>query len=197
MPGMDGWSVLTALKADAALAHIPGILVSITDDRSRGYSLGAVDFLTKPLASAELLATVREHLPKPLLSDILVVEDDGASRELMVRLLRQQGWPVSEAANGIEALAKASAATPALMLVDLMMPGMDGIELITALRGRESTRNIPVIVATAKELTVADRLRLDGTVLRILHKGAFRSDELLAEVRGAIEPALHAAECSR
>jgi GAF domain-containing protein/DNA-binding response OmpR family regulator len=183
MPGLDGWAVLSALKADPALADIPVIMLTIMDDKNLGYALGAADYLTKPIDRERLSAVLKRYrrdLP------ILVVDDDPALRELVRRLLEREGYAVQEAENGRAALARLREAPPGLIVLDLMMPEMDGFDFVTAVRADEAWRAIPIIVVTAKDLTPDDRQRLNGYVEAILQKGASSRDALLAEVRAMV-----------
>jgi CheY-like chemotaxis protein len=182
MPGMDGWGVLAALKADPDLADIPVAMVTIVDDRKTGYSLGATDYLTKPVDWARLSALLRRHERETAPDRVLLVEDDAPTREVMRRMLERAGWTVDEAENGRVALERLAAATPGLILLDLMMPEMDGFEFLEALRRRGEWRAIPVVVLTAKDLSAEDRRRLNGSVARIVQKGASTRDDLLREV---------------
>ena len=186
MPGLDGWSVLSALKSDPEVADIPVIMVTIVDDKNRGYALGASDYVTKPVDRERLVATLRKYRCEQPPCPILVVEDDASTREMMRRMLAREGWAVSEAENGRSALDRVADERPEMILLDLMMPEMDGFEFITEMRKRDEWRGIPVIVVTARDLTVEDRLRLNGYVESILEKGAYTRDELLAEVRDLV-----------
>ncbi len=146
MPGMDGWAVLSALKADALTADIPVVMLTIVDDKNLGYALGADDYLTKPIDRERLLAAMRKYrrdLP------VLVVDDDDVLRELMRRILEKDGYSVTEARNGRDALDRLAEVTPGLILLDLMMPEMDGFELVEELRHHPSWRSIPIMVVTA------------------------------------------------
>lgn len=186
MPGMNGWSVLRLLKADPELCNIPVIMLSMVDDRTRGCALGAVDYLTKPVDRDLLQKTLsRYHSPDDN-CPVLVVEDDPATRELIVKTLTSAGWVVFEAVNGQEALDMMSTAKPGLILLDLMMPVMDGFSFIAALRLEPEWRHIPVIVNTAKDLSAADRKRLSGSVAEIMEKNAYTRDQLLEHVRDAV-----------
>jgi GAF domain-containing protein/CheY-like chemotaxis protein len=187
MPGMDGWAVLAALKADAATADIPVIMVTIVDDRNLGYALGAADYLTKPIDRERLVAVLARHRPQ---RPILVVDDDPDLRELLRRTLEREGYPVLEAADGRSALARIEERLPGLILLDLMMPHMNGFELLTELRARPEWRGIPMVVVTAKDLTPEERQRLNGHVERILAKGALGPEALLAEVRELVAASL-------
>jgi len=186
MPGMDGWSVLRALKADPVLCDIPVIMLTMLEDRSRGYSLGAVDYLTKPVGRDELHKALSRYSHVDGGSKVLLVDDDVEGREMMAHNLEKAGWVVSEAGNGQEALDIMDAAQPQLILLDLMMPVMDGFGFLSAMRARPDWQHIPVIVITAKELTGEDRERLNGMVVEVLEKSADTSDDLLQRVREAV-----------
>ncbi|HEX7024614.1 MAG TPA: GAF domain-containing protein [Gemmatimonadales bacterium] len=186
MPGMDGWAVLAGLKADPALAGIPVILQTIVEDRNMGFALGASEYLTKPIDRKRLAALVKRYVPTPTAGPVLVVEDDAPTRALLGRALSRAGWTVTDAENGRVALERMAETRPALVLLDLMMPEMDGFAFIDALRRDESRRNIPVVVITAKTLTDSDRRRLNGGVERVVEKHALDAEALLAEVRALV-----------
>ena len=186
MPDMDGWSVLRALKADPVLRKIPVIMLTMIDDRTRGYSLGAVDYLTKPVDREHLHKALSRYYSDADNSAVLLVEDDTETREIMARTLEKSGWTVSEAGNGQEALDVMASVQPRLILLDLMMPVMDGFGFLTAMRARPEWRHIPVIVVTAKDLSGADRDRLNGMVDDVLEKNAYNREDLLQRVREAV-----------
>ena len=180
MPGMDGWAVLSALKGDPSVADIPVIMLTIVDDRNLGYALGASEYLTKPIDRERLVAVLtkyRRDLP------VLVVDDDAGVRQLLRRMLEPAGYTVVEAANGREALERLREAAPGVVLLDLMMPEMDGFEFVAEVRRHEALRAIPIVVITARDLSRDDHERLNGYVHAILQKGAYSRDQLLAEVR--------------
>jgi signal transduction histidine kinase/DNA-binding response OmpR family regulator len=183
MPGMDGWAVLSALKADPDLADIPVIMLTIVDDRNLGYALGASDYLTKPIDRERLVTVLRRHrrdLP------VLVVDDDVEVRQLFRRMLEPEGYTVVEAPNGRVALESLRAISPSVILLDLMMPEMDGFEFVAEFRRHEPWRAIPIVVVTAKDLSHDDRARLNGHVEKILQKGTHGREQLLAEVRDLV-----------
>ena len=180
MPSMDGWAVLAALKADPEVAEIPVIMLTIVDDKNMGYALGASEYLTKPLDRDRLIRVLhkyRRDLP------VLIVDDDPDFRQLLRRILEQDGCTVAEAGDGRDALALLHELMPGVILLDLMMPEMDGFEFIAELRQHEACRAIPVIVITAKDLTAEDHRRLNGSVERVLQKGAYNRDALLVDVQ--------------
>jgi signal transduction histidine kinase/DNA-binding response OmpR family regulator len=186
MPGMDGWAVLTALKADVETADIPVIMLTIVDDRNMGFALGAADYFTKPIDWHRLSAALKKHRRQVNGQSVLLIEDDASTREMMRRTLEKDGWTVHEAENGRRGLEGVAAEVPAIILLDLMMPEMDGFEFMHELRKREECRTVPVIVITARDLTAEDRIRLHGEVSRIIQKGATSAEELLAEVRALL-----------
>jgi len=183
MPGMDGWSVLSALKADTETADIPVIMVSINGNKDMGLALGAVDYLSKPIEWPRLLKLMQRFRLNHSIDSLLVVEDDPATSELVVRTLRDAGWKVTAAGNGREALAKLSDIQPALILLDLMMPEMDGFQFLGELRKIKRFAETPVIVLTAMDLTEADRSILNGQVSMVLQKAATGREELLRQLR--------------
>jgi signal transduction histidine kinase/DNA-binding response OmpR family regulator len=187
MPGMDGWTVLRSLKGDPLTSSIPVVMVSMLDDRDIGHALGAADYLTKPFDREKLVVALRRFRQGSSPRPVLVVEDDPATRDVVRRALERDGWIVSEADNGRTALESLARAAPDLIVLDLMMPEMDGFEFVAELRRTESGRRIPVVVVTAKEITAEDRARLNGQVHRIFHKGSFSREELTAELRRALE----------
>jgi signal transduction histidine kinase/DNA-binding response OmpR family regulator len=186
MPHMDGWSVLTALKADPATADIPVIMLTIVDDKQMGFALGAADYFTKPIDFQRLHHVLEKYRKPANHQTMLVIEDDASMREMLRRTLEKDGWQVAEAQNGKVGLEKLSETLPALILLDLMMPEMDGFEFMDALRKRQDSQRIPVIVITAKDLTEEDHRRLNGGVERVIQKGASSQGELLELVRALL-----------
>jgi len=183
MPGVDGWSVLAALKAERELADIPVIMLTIVEDETMGYALGASDYLTKPIDRVRLAAILtkyRRDLPA------LVVDDDADMRLLLRRILEEEGYAVVEAENGRAALDRLEETAASIILLDLMMPQMDGFEVLRALHARASWRQVPVVIITAKDLTAEEHERLNGSVVRILQKRAYGRADVLAEVRALL-----------
>ncbi|HEY1339656.1 MAG TPA: response regulator, partial [Bryobacteraceae bacterium] len=190
MPKMDGWAVLHELKADPALCDIPVVMVTIVDDKNLGYTLGAADYLTKPVDRERLSAVLTKyrcpHPPCP----VLLIEDDDTTREMMRTMLERDGWRVIEAADGEQGLARLADSEPNVVLLDLMMPKMDGFEFIVEMHRHEEWRQIPIVVITAKELTAEDRRKLHGSVEKVLLKGAYSREELLGKVRELVSACL-------
>jgi len=182
MPLMDGWAVLSALNSDPVLSLIPVILVTITSDQDLGFSLGAFDYVQKPIDPKILVEKISKAKSKDKKGTILVVDDNINARELMCKVVQKAGWESAEAANGREALNYLAKNEPSIILLDLMMPEMDGFEVIKALQLNESWRKIPVIVVTAKDLTKEERDTLTNSCKAILQKGSNTRKELIAAI---------------
>jgi signal transduction histidine kinase/CheY-like chemotaxis protein len=183
MRGLDGWAVLSQLKADPDLASIPVVIVTVVDDRNLGFALGANEYLTKPIDRERLIHAVHRVLPHPSAGPVLVVEDEPATRSMLRRILEKERCEVIEASNGREALERAAGSPPALVLLDLMMPEMDGFAFLQEFRRSPQGRHTPVVVLTAKDLTERERQQLHGAVARVLQKGEHSGEQVLAEVR--------------
>jgi CheY-like chemotaxis protein len=186
MPDLDGWSVLKALKADPELCDIPVVLVTIMGDRDLGFALGAADYITKPLDRELLMRAVGRHVRGGDRAQVLVVDDDPKTRDMLRRTLQKAGWTVAEAANGCEALEALERAKPALVLLDLLMPDMDGFEVLERLNGDATWREVPVIIVTAKDLTPDDIERLHGRVAKVLQKGTYERRDLVRDIHAMI-----------
>ncbi len=188
MPDVNGWSVLAELKADPELAAIPVIILSMVDDQKVGFALGATDYLTKPIDRERLVQILQRYQTQG--RRVLVVEDDPDTREMLERVLPKQGWTVVAVANGRLALAAIAQHPPDVILLDLMMPEVDGFAVVEQLRQNEAWQKIPVIVITAKELTLMERQHLQQSVQQIWQKGQFDLERLLASVRELLLQAL-------
>lgn len=180
---MDGWAVLTALKADPALADIPVVLFTgMAHDRREALRRGASDFVTKPVDPDRLAAVLKRYCGGSAARRVLIVDDDSDLRQRLRSLLEEAGLEVDEAGDGRVALSRLDQQWPELILLDLLMPGMDGFAFLAELQRRGEGRLVPVIVLTAKELTAAERQRLGGPIGKILRKGSLGREQLLAEV---------------
>jgi len=185
MPKKDGWSVLGALKADPELCDIPVIMVTVAPDRGIGLSLGAAEVMTKPVDRAELTSLLRQLLSRD--GPILVVEDDLATRETVRHTIEKMGLTVAEVTNGRLALAWLAAnPAPAVILLDLMMPEMDGFEFLDTFNSRAEWRHVPVVVITAKQLTAAERALLSGQARSVIRKGASIDRDIAEAIRKAV-----------
>jgi CheY-like chemotaxis protein len=179
MPDLDGWTVLAAIKGDPDLVDLPVVLMTIVDEKKRGYALGATDYLVKPV-DRERLVDVLHALCSSGAGRLLIVDDDDIGRRQMRTTLEQRGWTVTEATDGRDALTRLSEARPDAIILDLMMPEMDGFEFLEEMRRAAEWRDIPIVVVTARDLTAEDRDRLNGSVERIIQKTD--RDEMLREV---------------
>jgi len=187
MPEMDGWSVLASLKAEPELAEIPVVMATIVEDRNKAFMLGAAEYLIKPVDRSRLLSVVH-RLSRAADNDrVLVVDDDATVREQIRRILEKDCWKVFEADNGRVALGRMDEADPALILLDLMMPEVDGFEFLASIRRIDRWKHVPVIVVTAKDLTIDERTSLHAQVSRIVFKGACSTDDLLRDIRRLAE----------
>ncbi len=180
MPQMDGWSVLNALKADSKTAGIPVVMVTFVNEQGLGQSLGAADYVLKPVQWDQLKMVMDQF--RDAEGDVLVVDDDADVRQRMRTLLERNGWTVVEASNGQEALGRLEHAIPRLILLDLTMPVMDGFTFLHALRQRADCAGIPVVVLTARDLSSEDRQQLRGAD-RVLSKGEISLKQLAGELR--------------
>jgi len=183
MPEVDGWSVLSELKSDALLSEIPVIMLTMVDDPDRGFTLGASEYVTKPVNRRRLSQILKKYTCLRPPCPVLVIDDEESSRSLMRAMLEKEGWAVSEAANGIEALECMARERPRLIYLDLMMPEMDGFAFAAEVRRHEEWRSIPIVVITSQDLTSEDRRRLNGNVEKILRKDGDSRETLLEQVR--------------
>jgi signal transduction histidine kinase/CheY-like chemotaxis protein len=179
MPDLDGWTVLAAIKGDPELASIPVVLMSVVDEKNRGYALGAADYLVKPVDRSKLVETLRSICGSTA-RRALLVDDDEVLRRSVRQALEPIGWQVTEAENGQVAVDSLISAKPDVIILDLMMPKMDGFEFMDELLSRPAWQDIPVVVITAKDLTEQDRDRLNGGVERIIQKSD--RDEMLRQL---------------
>lgn len=182
MPSLDGWAVLAGLKADPELADIPVIMLTMVDNKTMAYALGASDYLIKPIDRNRLSTILKKYQCQPA-SPILVVDDEAVNRQIIGRMLAKEGWTVMEAENGLVALEQISQSQPQLILLDLLMPTMDGFTFIEELRKNSSWHSIPIVVLTAKEITPEDCQKLNGYVENVLQKDLGSLDDLLNQVR--------------
>jgi adenylate cyclase len=183
MPDLDGWSVLAALRQDAELSEIPVIMVTIVDEQRRGMTLGAAGYLTKPIDRRRLQEVISRFRSPVRATRVLLVEDEELQRERVREWLTGQQWLVQEAANGREALAYLERDKPDVILLDLMMPEMDGFEVVDTLHEEPRWRDIPVIVITSLDLDIAARERLNSGIQSVLVKDTFQPTDLIDRIR--------------
>jgi signal transduction histidine kinase/CheY-like chemotaxis protein len=185
MPKPDGWDVLNALKADPDLCDIPVIIVTVAPERGIGLSLGAVEVLTKPVDRARLTALINRLVCRDGL--VLVVEDDADTRDMMRHTIEKMGLLVAETTNGRQALSwLRDNPQPAIILLDLMMPEMDGFAFLDVLSDRADWREIPVIVVTAKQLTAGERERLARQARKVMEKATATRSDIAAAIGEAV-----------
>jgi CheY-like chemotaxis protein/two-component sensor histidine kinase len=192
MPDIDGWTVLAALRGNPKLCSIPVVMATITDPDRKGIALGAAGYLTKPIDRDRLIALLRPFQTRVRRTRVLVVEDDSMQRERICSWLEPEHWLASQAENGRVALDRLAEEQPDIILLDLMMPEMDGFQFIAVLQARPLWQNIPVIVITAFDLTAADRARLNSGVESILLKDSFDPAQLVEIVRRLVTKARRA-----
>jgi signal transduction histidine kinase/DNA-binding response OmpR family regulator len=176
LPGMDGWDVLSVIKGDPQIADTPVVIVTVLPERGRGFALGASDYLVKPVSKEGLLGAVWRAVAERVdhagsRRDIVVIDDDPAALELVRATLEPHGWTVSTCSGGAEAISVIRQLRPSVVLVDLLMPDIDGFAVIDALHADTRTASIPVVVLTSKSLTAQDRRRLQGRIEFVASKG--------------------------
>ena len=186
LPGIDGWEVLARLKADPGTAAMPVIVVSMLDERGRGFALGAAEYLVKPVGKDQLLAAVYRAAAMPERKHTVVaIDDDPLAIELVRASLEPEGWTVLGAATGQEGLALIRERQPSAVLLDLLMPGMDGFEVVEALRSDPDTKYVPVVILTSKSMTQQDKERLQGRITYVARKTEFDLSGLAGLLRWA------------
>lgn len=194
MPGMDGWTVLSRLNEDTETADIPVVMVSMVDDRNVGFSLGAVDFINKPIDRDRLLSVLATHCVRSARRPrALIIEDDAGNREVLRRILTREAWDVDAAEHGADGLEQLAKARPDIVQLDLMMPIMDGFEFLENMRANQDWSDLPVIVLTAKTLSDEERRALDGRVEQLIQKGD-HLEAVLASMNRLLPPIHQAPE---
>ena len=190
MPPPDGWALLTLLKSNPATADIPVVMATVVDQQNIAFALGADEYLIKPIDRERLSKVMARFRGATKKRRVLIVEDDAATRDWLKRALERDGWESVEAVNGRHAAELVKTTSPDLILLDLLMPEMDGFEFLDVIRRDVGQTRVPVIVLTAKELTEEDRKRLNGCVNRILAKGGLSPTELIREIRAVLQAVL-------
>jgi CheY-like chemotaxis protein len=187
---VDGWEFLSRLKQMPDLQHVPIVIVSIAADRNKGFVLGAAAVMQKPISRQELYETLVELGLSPLSQGhtlkVLVVDDDPKAVELIAIRIPSLGSTVLRAFGGGEAIDIARRELPDLIVLDLMMPDVNGFDVVAALSENPDTAGIPILVVTAKPITADDRAKLVGSVTTIMEKAGFDAGRFMAEVRRAV-----------
>jgi signal transduction histidine kinase/DNA-binding response OmpR family regulator len=187
MEGADGWEILKRLKSDAQLSSIPVILLSILDNHGDPRGFLAEEVFTKPVDVDRLSGAILRHAASGRAQSALIVDDSQEARCHLRKQLQNLGWTIHEAADGAEALEKCAAVHPGVVVLDLLMPNVDGFEFLSRLRATESGRDTPVLVVTAMEVDTAQRQRLKQQAAAVVSKGSLRGNELIAQVLAALE----------
>ena len=182
MPKKDGWEVLNCLKADPATQDIPIIVISNIDNKGLGISLGAFDYIVKPFQK-EAILSVLNRIPVVDVKDVLVVDDEASAVDLLTQILREEGYHVKGVYNGKEALHVLETKPQDIILLDLLMPEMDGFEVIQKINAHPDWCNIPIIVVTAKDLTDKEWNILNKSVDSIIQKSGLSEDNLMDEIK--------------
>jgi signal transduction histidine kinase/CheY-like chemotaxis protein len=192
LPRLDGWDVLARAKADPTIAHIPIVVVSMLDERGKGFSLGAADYLIKPVQRESLLGTLRRVTFAANGSNgqqrVLAIDDDPMALELIEAVLGPAGYVVLKATDGQQGVAAAKIEHPGLVIVDLLMPETDGFAVVELLRADPSTSAIPIVILTSRSMDQAERDRLNGHISYLARKGAFNRADFVALVRKLCPP---------
>jgi signal transduction histidine kinase/DNA-binding response OmpR family regulator len=183
LPGLDGWEVMTRLKGDPATAQIPIVVVSVVDNPELGMALGAMDYLVKPVDMKVLVSRLKAFAPVKERLQVLVVDDEEANREWLAHVLEPAGFDVLSASSGKRAIALARSRNPDLVLLDLMMPEVNGFDVVEALRTYDSTRNTPILILTAATLSEREKQKLNGQVSDILSRGKVGSAVIVDHLR--------------
>jgi signal transduction histidine kinase/DNA-binding response OmpR family regulator/putative methionine-R-sulfoxide reductase with GAF domain len=183
LPGRDGWEIIQELKNDPQTADIPIIVLSMLDNRQLGYNLGAAEYLVKPVSRRSLLDRLNQLRVNAALNEALVVEDDLVEQRVLNMALQEAGLHVTSFTSGIEALAWLDDHTPDVITLDLMMPGMDGFQVLEEIKQRPHLRHVPVLIITAKDILPEERARLNHRIAAIIQKGPAQRDAVLQEVR--------------
>lgn len=190
LPVKDGWQVMRELKRHPLCKHIPIIIVSIIDEKNLGFSLGAVDYFVKPVNKEELLAAMDrvslQERPGPHIPKVLIIDDDRAATDLIEVILVNEGYQVIKAFQGKEGLERAAQEKPDVIILDLIMPGMSGVNVAYQLKQIPSTRNIPIIILTSMEVDRETQEQLGSYVNGLMSKSSFTKRDLLREI-GDIE----------
>lgn len=190
MSGMDGWTVLKALKQNPKLSGIPVIMLTMAEDRSMGFSLGAIDYLSKPIEKERLFDVVNRCVRSDREGPVLIVEDNDALRTSIKDILELDGWSVKAVLSAESAFSSMGENPPALIMLDLVMPEMDGFEFLNQLKHNPRWSDIPVVVMTGKQLSEDERRQLQGRVAKVVNKAAYRHDELLDQVYHIVNKSL-------
>lgn len=187
MPKLDGWDFLARAKADPTIADVPVIIVSMVDERGKGFALGAAEYLVKPVGREELLTALGRVTSIPAVQEappkVLAIDDDPMAVNLIEAVLEPKGYTVLKAGSGEEGIALARQEQPVIILLDLLMPEVDGFEVVERLRAEPGTARIPIVILTSQTMTRAEKERLNGQISFLAQKAEFKRADLLELVR--------------
>jgi DNA-binding response OmpR family regulator len=186
LSGISGWQVLRYVKSHAKYIHVPVIMTSMLDEKKNAYALGAADYLIKPVEREDLIRVVNYCVRKEGIKNILVVDDDADARRLIRMILENDGYNVIEAENGELGLIRMAETNPVLIIVDMLMPGMDGYQFLNEMQKSRVSCSIPVLVITALDQNDLNSYELGARVQGVIQKGAYSIDNILKEVRAII-----------
>jgi CheY-like chemotaxis protein len=186
LPESDAWAMLRALKEDAETAHIPVIMTTLQNEREDGEEAAAHDYLPVPVEPDRLLSTLGRHRLGGADASVLLVAEDAALRGGLVELLTRNGWMVMEAENARLGIQMLTGALPDVVVLHLDAPGRHGAEFLSALKGQPARNGIPIVVLTARELSLDERAALEGRAPRVFQKSALSSQELARQIRGLL-----------
>ncbi len=190
LPELDGWEVMSRLKAQPETSEIPVVVVSVIDNPDLGMALGALDYFVKPVDGRQLVARLKRFKlkgPKDEPATVLVVDDEAANRQWLSRILEPAGFTVELATGGRQAIELARAHPPDLVLLDLMMPEVTGFDVVEALRSDQRTQDTPIMILTARHLTEEDKRHLNGHVSTILSRGSVGASDLIELLQQVVE----------
>ena len=190
MPSKDGWQVIEEIKLDSELSTIPVIVCSIIENQEKAYQLGAVDYLVKPILEDELVTSVKNLSlsEERTVHDILVIDDDPDVLQLIKATLRDESnYRIQYANGGFNGLEKMKERRPDALILDLIMPDLDGFSILETMQGDQDLRSIPVIILTAADLSIEERMQIEKYKRNFLQKGSFRGDDLITFLENALD----------
>lgn len=190
MQGLDGWEFLSCLKNDRNIAGIPVVIVSILDERGKGFALGAAEYLVKPVDREDVISAVRRLARTSFAQPnwkILIVDDDPMVLELMQAVLEPEGFTVLKAGSGREGMTLAQQQRPHLIVLDLLMPDVDGFQVLDELKRTPLTASIPIVILTCKALSLSEKAVLNGRISDLVQKGGFNRADFVLQIRSLLE----------
>lgn len=187
IPGKDGWDILNELKIDKITGGIPVICISTLDNREMGISLGAIEYLVKPINNESLIQELKRLEQQFEIENILIVDDSEADRNLLLNYLKEyRKFELTLADSGKQCFDFLKNIKPDLIILDLMMPGMDGFEVIKRLKEEKDYKDIPIIIVSGKELSITEINYLDAMIEGIIRKGTFGRERILTDILSMI-----------